>query len=59
VNRRLDHPEAATGDLVPLLVRDKVAPRWVTMFIGRIEARSLVAAIPQAKSAAATAGRRR
>jgi len=56
VDKRLDHPEAATGDLVPLLVQHGPATRWVTVFVGRIDVSNLIATLPHAKSAAAPVG---
>jgi serine protease Do len=57
VNARFDHPESATGDLVPLLVQDQSAIRWVTIFVGRIKVSNLIATIPEEEPAAGgTAG---
>jgi len=55
VSSRLDHPDTATGDLVPLLVQSKSVKRWVAVFVGRINVADLVARVPEAKSAAAPA----
>ena len=52
---RLDHPDLATGDLVPLLVQSKSVKHWVPVFVGRINVADLVARVPEAKSALAPA----
>ncbi|HUB46566.1 MAG TPA: trypsin-like peptidase domain-containing protein [Acetobacteraceae bacterium] len=53
VTSRLDHPDLATGDLVPLLVQSKSVKRWVAVYVGRINVADLVTTVPEAKSAAA------
>ena len=49
VDARLNHPQATTGDLVPLLVQDDSTLRWVTIFVGRISVNNLIATLPQGK----------
>ncbi len=46
VMNRLLRPDAEEGDLVGLLVHDKAGARWVTLYVGRIDAAALIAAPP-------------
>ena len=57
VMARLDHADAANGYLISLLVHDKLDTRWVTLFVGQVDAADLIATTPSpAKSAAAPVG---
>ena len=49
VNKRLDDPESAPSGLIPLLVHEKSATRWVTVFVGRIDVCNLIATMARAK----------
>jgi S1-C subfamily serine protease len=44
VMSQLAHGDAASGDLVALLVRGKSATRWIPLYVGHVDVTDLVAA---------------
>jgi S1-C subfamily serine protease len=57
---RLAHHDAASGNLVALLVRSKSATRWVILYVGPVDVSELVAPIvaPNASGSARDAAAR-